>query len=83
MCASSNRLHITSKLYSACLITTDCYDNAVDNSPKSDMDKGTSLMRGLRTTINTQPQQLTNLIDVLKKIDAFKLIAENMQDDLL
>ena len=40
-------------------------------------------MRGLRTTINTQPQQLTNLIDVLKKIDAFKLIAENMQDDLL
>ena len=65
MSISSNRLRIAPKLYSARLITTECHDRAVDDSSKSDVEKGTSLMRGLKSSINNQPQLLTNLIDVL------------------
>lgn len=82
MYISSNRLCIASKLYSARLITTECHDRAVDDSAKSDVEKGTSLMRGLRSSIDNQPQLLTKLIDVLKKLDAFISVAESMQHNL-
>ena len=35
-------------------------------------------MKGLMITIDTQPQLLAKLIDVLKKLETFKFIAENM-----
>ena len=82
MCTSSNRLCVASKLYSARLITTECHDRAVDDSSKSDVEKGTSLMRGLTSSINNQPRLLTKLIDILKKLDAFVSVAERMQHDL-
>ena len=82
MCVSNNRLSIAPELFSSRLITPQCYDSAVDDSSKTNMEKGTSLMMGLMSTINTQPQLITKLIDILKKFDAFKLIAEAMHHDL-
>ena len=51
-----------------------------DNSPKTDTEKGLLLMKG--TTIKSQPQLLTKLINSLRKFEAFKLTADNMQHDL-
>ena len=82
MCLSNNRLLIAPELFSGRLITAQCYDSAVDDSSKTNMEKGTSLMIGLMSTINTQPQLITKLIDILKKFDGFKSIAETMHNDL-
>ena len=40
-------------------------------------------MRGLMTSINTQPQLLQKLINILKKLEVFRSVAENMEKDLL
>ena len=82
MSVSDHRLSLASELLSAFLITLDCYNSTTDNSPKSDMEKGQSLMRGLMVSINTNPQLLTKLIDVLNNVEACKLVAEKMQYDL-
>ena len=82
MSISDHRLSLASELLSAFLITLDCYNSATDNSPKSDMEKGQSLMRGLMASINTKPQLLMKLINALKNIEACKSIAEKMQYDL-
>ena len=75
---STNRLSLAPELFAACLITLECYGSATDNSPKTDIEKGLLLMRGLMSTIKSQPQSLTKIIDSLRKVEAFKLIAENM-----
>ena len=79
---SANRLVLAPELFGARLITIECFNSATDNSSKSDMEKGLLLMRGLTTTIRSQPQLLTKLIDSLRKFEAFKLVADNMQRDL-
>ena len=79
---STNRLTLAPELFAACLITLECHNSATDNSPKTDMEKGLLLMRGIMSTIKSQPQLLTKLINSLRKVEAFKLIAENMQRDL-
>ena len=78
---STNRLALAPELFSTHLITKECYKSATDNSPKSDMDKGLLLIGGLMSTIKSQTQ-LTNLIDSLRKVEAFKSVAEKMQHDL-
>ena len=45
------------------------------------MEKGLLLMNGLMSTIKSQ-SQLTKLIDSLRKVEAFKSVADNMQRDL-
>ena len=79
---SANRLALADELYSAYLITLECYNSATDNSSKTDQEKGRLLMKGLMSTINSQPQLLTKLIDFLRKVEAFKSVAEKMQHDL-
>ena len=74
---SANRLALAPQLFGACLITQECFNSATDNSPKTDREKGLLLMKGLTSTIKSQPQ-LTKLIDSLRKVEAFKVIAENM-----
>ena len=69
---SNNRLPLANELFSAQLITLDCYNSATDNAAKTDMEKGVLLMKGLMTSINTQPQLLQELINVLKKLEVFK-----------
>ena len=80
---SANRLVLASELFSTHLITQECYNRATDNSPKSDMEKGLLLMKNLTATIKSQPQLLIKLIDSLRKFEAFKSVADNMQCDLL
>ena len=82
MYVSSNRLSVASHLFSAGLITFDCYNKAVDDSPKTDMEKGISVMRAVMASITARPQLFTKLVTVLEKVEAFKSIAENIQDDL-
>ena len=79
---SSNRLALAPELFSTRLITQECFNSATDNSPKSDMEKGLVLMKGLMSSINIQPQLLTKLINSLRKIEAFKFVAEKIQCDL-
>ena len=57
------------------------FNSTTDNCPKSDMEKGLLLMRGLMSTIKNLPQ-LTNLIDSLRKVEAFMSVAKKMQCDL-
>ena len=72
---STNRLALAPELFSTRLISLECFNSATDNSPKTDMEKGLLLMRGLTSTIKSQPQVLTNLIDSLSKVKAFKPVA--------
>ena len=80
---SNNRLPLANELFSAQFITLDCYNSATDSAAKTDMEKGVLLMKGLMSTINTQPQSLSKLINVLKKLEAFRFVAESMEHDLL
>ena len=79
---STNRLALAPELFGTRLITQECFNSATDNSPKTDMEKGLLLMKGLTSTIKSQPQLLTKLINSLRKFEAFKLTADNMQHDL-
>ena len=54
----ANRLALAPELFSAHLITQECYNSATDNCPKTDR-KGLLLMKGLTSTIKNQPQLLT------------------------
>ena len=76
---SEHRLSLAPKLYSACLITRECYINATDNSPRTDQEKGLSLVNSLLCTVNTQPQLLTKMVDVLGSIEAFQSVAEKLK----
>ena len=82
MSISNNRLSAASKLFSARLISSTCYDNVVDDSPRSDQAKGHFLMNVLRATINSQPQLVTKLINILEKIETFENIAVKIRRDL-
>ena len=81
MSVSTNRQSLAPKLYSAYLITESCYDEVVDNSNKTDTEKGLSLMRGLKSTIHSQP--LETLITVLESVDAFVPLAKKIRHDYL
>ena len=79
---SNNRLCLANELFSARLITFECYNSATDSAVTTGMEKGVLLMKGLMSTINTQPQSLPKLINVLKKLEVFRSVAENMEHDL-
>ena len=78
---SANRLALAPELFSTRLISLECYNSFIDYSPKTDMEKGLLLMNGLMSTMKSQ-SQLTKLIDSLRKVEAFKSVADNMQRDL-
>ena len=75
---SSNRLAVAPELYSEDLITFDCYKNATEGSSKTEEEKSTALMISLMSTISTQPELLTELINVLNRIEPFTLIATKL-----
>uniref|UniRef100_A0A1X7TGD7 Uncharacterized protein n=1 Tax=Amphimedon queenslandica TaxID=400682 RepID=A0A1X7TGD7_AMPQE len=61
---SSNRLAVAPELFSEGLITFDCYKNATEGSSKTEEEKSTGLMISLMSTISTQPELLTELINL-------------------
>ena len=80
---STNRLTVAAELYSAKLITEECYDEAVDDSPRTDMAKGISLAKAvIKDTINSQPQLISKLISVLEKLEKFNSLANKLSHDL-
>ena len=82
MSVATNRLTVALELYSEELITEECYDEAVDDSPRTDMVKGTTLAKAVKATINSQPRLITKLISVLEKLEIFNSLANKLSRDL-
>ena len=78
---STNRQLIAPELYSACLIPEPCYDEVVDNSSKSDIEKGLALMRALKSSIHSQPLLFITLVTVLENVEAFVPLAKKLKHD--
>ena len=78
---STNRSSIATELYSAHLISETCFDEVQDNSNKTDIDKGSSLMRAIKSSIHSKPNLFETFIAVLESVEAFKEIAEKLNDD--
>jgi hypothetical protein len=78
MSQSANRYSISLELYSTELISWECYDEITDNSPKTDREKATILMKCLKILIDEEPEKLTKLIEALSKCDATKEIANKL-----
>ena len=69
----ANRLALAPELFSAHLITQECYNSATDICPKTDQEKGLLLMKGL-TSIKNQPQLLT------KKFSGHLLLMQSLMN---
>ena len=72
---------IASRLYSEDLIPEDTYDN-ISTIGRAGRDKAESVLRALKATISIQPQSLRTLIEILKRNDALKVIADEMDLEL-
>ena len=79
---SIHRLSIAPKLYSARLISEQCFYEVVDSSSKSDAEKGLALMIALNASIHSQPSLFKTLVTILKKVEAFVPLAEKLRHDL-
>ena len=75
----NNMSALALRLYSKELITEEAYDKI---SNKTGCDKAESILRALRATISIQPQSLRTLIEVLRRNDALKVIADEMDLEL-
>ena len=69
------------RLYSKKLITEDAYDN-ISTGGKTGHDKAESVLRALKAIISIQPQSLRTLIEILRRNDALKVIANEMDLEL-
>ena len=78
---STHRLSIAPKLYSARLISEQCFDEVIDYSSKSDAEKGLALMRALKSSIHSQPLLFITLVTVLEKVEAFVSLAKKLKHD--
>ena len=72
-----NMSAIASRLYSEELIPEDTFDN-ISTIGRTGRDKAESVLRALKAAISMQPQSLKTLIEVLKKNDVLKAIAEKI-----
>ena len=83
MSVSTNRLSIAPELFGEELITDGSFDEAIDDGPKTDQAKGMSLMKAIKATINERPvESLHKLIDVFKRTEPFKHIADKLTEDI-
>ena len=72
-----NMSAIASRLYSEDLIPEETYDN-ISTIGRTGRDKAESVLRALKAAISIQPESLRTLIEILKKNDALKVIANKM-----
>ena len=77
LAAPSNLSAIIMSLYAKKLITDETYTESM-NAGRPVQDRCASLLFTLKATVTTQPQSMLTLIEVLKKKEAFKDIAEKM-----
>ena len=76
---STNRSSIATELYSTYLISETCFDEVQDNSNKTDIERGSSLMRAIKSSIHSKPNLFETFIAVLESVEAFKEIAEKIK----
>ena len=69
------------RLYSEELIPEGVYDNII-TSGKTGHNKAELILHALRATISVQPQSLRTLIEVLRRNDTLKVIADKMDLEL-
>ena len=81
MTIPDNMSVIALQLYSEDFVPDNTYDNIITSS-KSGHDKANSLLHALRATISNEPQSLKTLIEVLRRNNAFKAIADKMDEDV-
>ena len=77
----ANMSAIGMELYTEELIPEGVYDNVL-TSGKTGHDKAELILHALRSTISIQPQSLRTLIEILRRNDALKVIAEKMDLEL-
>ena len=75
----NNMSALALQLYSKELITEEAYDKIRD---KTGCDKAESILCALRATISIQPQSLRTLIEIMRRNDALKVIADEMDLEL-
>ena len=76
-----NMSAIASRLYSEDLIPKEAFDN-ISTVGRTGRDKAESVMRALKAAISIQPQALRTLIEILRRNDALKVIADKMDLEL-
>ena len=72
---------IASRLYSENLIPEDTYDN-ISTIGRTGRDKAESVLHALKAAISIQPQSLGILIEILRRNDVLKVIADEMDLEL-
>lgn len=81
LAVSENLSIIPMSLFSNELITNDTLTEC-RNTGRSVRDRSALLLLALKTTIETQPQSIWTLIEVLKTKEAFRNIAEKMEKEI-
>ena len=76
-----NMSAISIRLYSEELIPEETFDNII-TSNKTRYDKANLLLLTLEATIDAQPQLMKTLIEVLRKNNALKVIADKMDQEM-
>ena len=76
-----NMSAIASRLYSEELIPEETYDN-ISTVGRTGRDKAESVLRVLKAAISIQPQSLRTLIEILRRNDALKVIADKIDQEL-
>ena len=79
---SCTRLSVVSRLYSKEIIPLSALSDAVDNSSKTDQEKGMAVMMAILSSINTEPHLILSLIDILEAVDPVRTVASQMKHDL-
>ena len=77
-----NMLAIGMELYSEDLIPKATYQNTITSNMAGQNKGNYLLLLALETTIEAQPQLMKTLIEVLRKNDALKVIADKMDQEL-
>ena len=82
MSSTSNRLVVAAELYSEELISDNDYDEALGNNNKTEVELGHNLARIVKNTINSQPQLIKKLIRVLKTVQSYENLADELSKEL-
>ena len=80
--SSDNRISLAIELYGSSLITHEAYSQAIDDSAITNILKGARLMKDITTSVVVSPDKLRKLIEVMKRVENFQVIAEKWERDI-
>lgn len=76
---SSHRIDIAIILYSNELIPEQAYEDAFDDSTRTDIMKSACLTKAIKNSIDGHPEHLLKFIDVLKNHEVLKHVIKKMK----